>query len=414
MIKKLTLITLLFAAVGGYSQDNVGIGTTTPDASAILEILSTNKGMLIPRMTAAQRIAIPSPANSLIVFDIDTNCYMFFQTVPGQWVNLCRSLVVGPTGPTGAAGPTGPSGTNGATGATGPSGANGATGATGANGATGATGAQGPTGANGATGATGPNGATGATGPQGPTGANGATGATGPQGPVGPTGATGPQGPAGPTGATGPQGPAGATGATGPQGPAGATGATGPQGPAGATGATGPQGPVGPQGPQGIQGIQGPAGPQGPQGIQGPIGPTGPVANITSATMTGDQLLTSTVWANLPMMTINFTPSVATAFIEFTAGGFGYTGSNAVVEFQVLVNGVPQGGTCEKVGVYNTWDGWSTTPWSVAYTKNCNVNANVNNTVQIQYRVNAISGTNGIAIYNASNPHHSTVSAIYR
>ncbi|MCC7303238.1 MAG: hypothetical protein IT233_11410, partial [Bacteroidia bacterium] len=47
------------------AQDNVGIGTTTPDASAILEMMSTNKGLLIPRMTAVQRLAL-TPANSLM------------------------------------------------------------------------------------------------------------------------------------------------------------------------------------------------------------------------------------------------------------------------------------------------------------------------------------------------------------
>ncbi|MBI4929918.1 MAG: hypothetical protein HY841_04085, partial [Bacteroidetes bacterium] len=40
------------------AQDNVGIGTNTPNASAILEMLSSNKGMLAPRVTTAQRNAI--------------------------------------------------------------------------------------------------------------------------------------------------------------------------------------------------------------------------------------------------------------------------------------------------------------------------------------------------------------------
>ena len=50
-----------------YAQ-SVGIGTTSPDASAQLDVSSTSKGLLIPRMTGAQRRAIASPAAGLIVY----------------------------------------------------------------------------------------------------------------------------------------------------------------------------------------------------------------------------------------------------------------------------------------------------------------------------------------------------------
>ena len=49
----------------------VGIGTTTPDASAALDITSTTGGLLVPRMTAVQRDAITSPAQGLIIFCSD-------------------------------------------------------------------------------------------------------------------------------------------------------------------------------------------------------------------------------------------------------------------------------------------------------------------------------------------------------
>lgn len=48
-----------------------GIGTTSPNASARLEVASTDKGFLLPRMTAAQRGLIPSPANGLMVYQTD-------------------------------------------------------------------------------------------------------------------------------------------------------------------------------------------------------------------------------------------------------------------------------------------------------------------------------------------------------
>jgi hypothetical protein len=52
-------------------KGNVGIGTTVPVASAQLQIDSTTKGFLPPRMTNAQRLAIASPAIGLIVYCTD-------------------------------------------------------------------------------------------------------------------------------------------------------------------------------------------------------------------------------------------------------------------------------------------------------------------------------------------------------
>src|ERR1043166_5265966 len=53
------------------SSGAAGIGTTTPDASSLLEIKSTSKGLLIPRMTQTQRNAIVSPATGLLIFQSD-------------------------------------------------------------------------------------------------------------------------------------------------------------------------------------------------------------------------------------------------------------------------------------------------------------------------------------------------------
>lgn len=60
-----------------------GIGITTPNASAKLEIASTDKGFLLPRMTSAQRTAITSPANGLLVYQTDS--------VTGFYVNTGTS-----------------------------------------------------------------------------------------------------------------------------------------------------------------------------------------------------------------------------------------------------------------------------------------------------------------------------------
>ena len=70
----------------------VGIGTPTPASSAILDITSVNRGLLVPRMTSLQRLSIVSPANSLLVFDTDTHSYWFYNAT--AW----NSLITGTTG----------------------------------------------------------------------------------------------------------------------------------------------------------------------------------------------------------------------------------------------------------------------------------------------------------------------------
>ena len=49
----------------------VGIGTETPNTSSLLELSSTSKGLLVPRMTEAQKNAISSPAQGLLIYQTD-------------------------------------------------------------------------------------------------------------------------------------------------------------------------------------------------------------------------------------------------------------------------------------------------------------------------------------------------------
>lgn len=73
-------VLLLLSALNSIAQsENVGIGTTKPDNSALLDLTSNSKGLLIPRMTLAQRGSIKSPATGLIVYQIDffTGFYFF-------------------------------------------------------------------------------------------------------------------------------------------------------------------------------------------------------------------------------------------------------------------------------------------------------------------------------------------------
>jgi trimeric autotransporter adhesin len=57
---------------------NVGIGTTTPDASAVLDIQSSNKGLLIPRMSSDQMRTINSPAAGLMVYQTGEKAGFYF------------------------------------------------------------------------------------------------------------------------------------------------------------------------------------------------------------------------------------------------------------------------------------------------------------------------------------------------
>ncbi len=197
MKKLLLFATVMFATLGAFAQgNNVGIGTTTPDNTALLDLSSTTKGLLVPRLNTTQMnaITVGNAQNGLLIYNVDSLCFCYWNTT--SWISMCgagsgNSGATGPTGPAGAAGPTGAAGANGATGPQGPVGANGLQGATGSSGADGATGANGATGATGSAGATGASGADGATGPAGAQGSTGAAGATGTAGPTGPTGANG-------------------------------------------------------------------------------------------------------------------------------------------------------------------------------------------------------------------------------
>ena len=87
MKKHLLFIIVLSICFPFLSLAQVGIGTSTPNASAMLDINSTQKGLLVPRMTQAQRIAIPSPAEGLIVYQTDNTAGFYFHSA-SNWIFL--------------------------------------------------------------------------------------------------------------------------------------------------------------------------------------------------------------------------------------------------------------------------------------------------------------------------------------
>lgn len=78
-------IGLLLLALNAASQ-NVGIGTTTPEPSARLDVTSSSQGILFPRVTTAERNAIPNPATGLMVFDKEKNVPYYFNGT--RWMPL--------------------------------------------------------------------------------------------------------------------------------------------------------------------------------------------------------------------------------------------------------------------------------------------------------------------------------------
>ena len=90
-----TLIIVLFVTINSTAQ--VGIGTTTPDASSMLDIQSpdNNKGVLVPRMNSTLRAAIPSPANGLLVFDTETKSFWYYNV--DTWKELVGEATLSDT-----------------------------------------------------------------------------------------------------------------------------------------------------------------------------------------------------------------------------------------------------------------------------------------------------------------------------
>ncbi|MCB0850893.1 MAG: DUF1566 domain-containing protein [Bacteroidetes bacterium] len=91
-MKKLTkhlyfcLFLFLLFPLSLSAQVGVNGNNSNPDPSAMLDVQSTDKGMLIPRMTTAQRTAISNPATGLMVFDNQTHSFWFWSG--SQWDEL--------------------------------------------------------------------------------------------------------------------------------------------------------------------------------------------------------------------------------------------------------------------------------------------------------------------------------------
>ena len=91
IMKKFKLFTILLALITlstMVSAQNVSISdvTHTADASAVLDVYSTSKGMLVPRLTSTQRTGISSPATGLLAYDTDLSSFHFYDG--SAWTGL--------------------------------------------------------------------------------------------------------------------------------------------------------------------------------------------------------------------------------------------------------------------------------------------------------------------------------------
>lgn len=76
-------LVLTFCNTNSFAQ-SLGLNNATPHASSILDLTATDRGLLVPRMTTIQRNAISLPATSLVVYNITTNQFNFYNGT--SWV----------------------------------------------------------------------------------------------------------------------------------------------------------------------------------------------------------------------------------------------------------------------------------------------------------------------------------------
>jgi len=87
-MKKITLLilTLALSLTATYAQVAINTDGTPPDSSAILDVQSTTRGMLIPRLTTAQRNTLTHLSPGLIIYDTDVKSFFYYNGT--SWFQL--------------------------------------------------------------------------------------------------------------------------------------------------------------------------------------------------------------------------------------------------------------------------------------------------------------------------------------
>ena len=90
-MRKIKLLFVTITLIASYTltaQVSVTTDGSNADGSAMLDVKSTTKGMLMPRMTQAQIAAISSPANGLIVFNTTDDKYYAYVLTGNEWKEI--------------------------------------------------------------------------------------------------------------------------------------------------------------------------------------------------------------------------------------------------------------------------------------------------------------------------------------
>ena len=85
---QLLLIGILFLAMPIFGQVAINTSGEIAAASAILDISSSSKGVLIPRLSTNERTTIDSPANGLMVYDTDTDSFWYYYLPYLSWTEI--------------------------------------------------------------------------------------------------------------------------------------------------------------------------------------------------------------------------------------------------------------------------------------------------------------------------------------
>ena len=90
LLRVLLFLAGVLLVLTAVQAQNAGLGTSTPDPSALFELSSTNSGLLTPRMTTAQRNAIVLPAAALLIFNTSDNRFQYNAGTPAapDWRDL--------------------------------------------------------------------------------------------------------------------------------------------------------------------------------------------------------------------------------------------------------------------------------------------------------------------------------------
>ena len=95
-MKKLIILFLLVVGLSSAAQVAINTDGASPDNSAMMDVKSSDKGILIPRLTNAGRNLIPSPATGLLIYNTSTNLFNYYNG--STWCQIESTLVSSTTG----------------------------------------------------------------------------------------------------------------------------------------------------------------------------------------------------------------------------------------------------------------------------------------------------------------------------